>query len=109
MKMWDPVVVRSGKRLVGWNRNILSKGEKLTLIKNTSANLLIYYMSLLIILVGVAKRAESMSCRFLCGNSNDKKNHHLVAWDEIKKLMSHSGSGLRAIVEMYLILQDKWL
>ena len=48
-KVWDVVEKRFRKRLTMWKRQYLSKGGRLTLIKNTLSSLQIYFMSLLVI------------------------------------------------------------
>lgn len=64
-RTWDPVVEMFERRLAGWKRNFLSKGGRLTLIKSTLANLPIYYLSMLAIPSKVAKKLETIQCRFL--------------------------------------------
>lgn len=63
--MWDPMVARFEKRLIGWKGNFQSKRERLTLIRRMMANIPIYYMSLLTILVSVVKRLQSVQYRYL--------------------------------------------
>ncbi|XP_059658724.1 uncharacterized protein LOC132305055 [Cornus florida] len=43
---WDPVVERFEKRLVGWKKQYLLKGGKVTLMKSTLASLPTYFLSL---------------------------------------------------------------
>lgn len=45
----------------------LSKGGRVTLIKSTLSNLLMYFMSLFPFPMGVANRIEKASTRFLMG------------------------------------------
>lgn len=56
-KTWDPIIDMFEKRLAGWKRNFLSKDGRLTLIKNTLTNLLIYYLSILTIQASITTNA----------------------------------------------------
>ena len=53
--VWNPVLEKMEQRLAGWKRLYLSKGGKVTLIKSTLSSLPTYFLSLLPILVKVAK------------------------------------------------------
>lgn len=107
-------------RLVGWKRNFLSKSGRYTLIKNTFANLPVYYLTTLTILASIAKRLETIQCQFLWGDGEDCKKFHLIKWDEVKKPLYlkkievkkplHGGSlGIRLVMEFNKALQGKWL
>lgn len=43
--IWDPVVERVDQRLARWKCCYLSKGGRITLIKNALSNLPVYFMS----------------------------------------------------------------
>jgi len=58
--VWDPVVERFQKRLVGWKSKMLSKGGRLTFLQSTLWSLTIYYMSLFTILASVASRLKKI-------------------------------------------------
>lgn len=55
--IWDDI-------MVGWKMLYLSKGGRLTLIKSILSNLPTYYMSLFLILVGVANQIEQFQRDF---------------------------------------------
>lgn len=59
-KMWGPMIEKFERRLAGWKKNLLSKGIRLSLVKSMLADLPIYYISLMTILVKVAKKLESI-------------------------------------------------
>ncbi|KAG6710844.1 hypothetical protein I3842_05G022800 [Carya illinoinensis] len=42
---WDTVIEKIERRLTGWKRLYLSKGSRITLIKNTLSNLPTYFLS----------------------------------------------------------------
>ena len=56
--VWNPILERMEKKLLGWKRLYLSKGGRLTLVKSTLSSLPMYYLSLFVILVAVADRLE---------------------------------------------------
>lgn len=94
-KSWEPIIDIFDKCLAGWKRNYLSKGGRLTLIKNTLSNLPTYYRSVLTIPTKVAKILESIQCRFLWEDEENKKKFHLINWEEVKTPISSGGFGLR--------------
>ena len=58
--IWNPIIEKVERRLVGWKRLYLSTGGKVTLIKSTLSNLPIYFLSLFSIPVEVANRIEQL-------------------------------------------------
>lgn len=77
-RTWNPVIEMFARRLAGWKRHFLSKGGRLTLIKSTSANLPIFCLSVLSTPTKIAKKLESIQCRFLWGCEGDSWKYHLV-------------------------------
>ncbi|KAG6646726.1 hypothetical protein CIPAW_07G027800 [Carya illinoinensis] len=76
--MWDGVVEKIERKLVGWKRLYLSKGGSVTLIKSTLFNLPTYFLSLFPLPVGVAHRLEKTCHDFLWGSLEDVKKFHLI-------------------------------
>ena len=56
--VWNPILERMEKKLLGWKRLYLSKGGRLTLVKSTLSSLPTYYLSLFVILVAMVDRLE---------------------------------------------------
>ena len=54
--IWNPILERVEKKLVGWKRLYLSKGDRLTLLKSTLSSLPTYYLSLFTIPQHIADR-----------------------------------------------------
>ena len=52
--IWNPILEKIERRLVGWKRLYLSKGGRVTLIKSTLSNLPTYFLSLFPIPAAVA-------------------------------------------------------
>lgn len=90
------MVDRFEKRLAGWKKGLLSKGDRLRLIKSTLDNLPIYYMSLLTILKSVVKKLEVVQSRFLWVDTGERQIH-LVAWSELKKSLHLGRLGLQSL------------
>lgn len=65
-------MARFKSRLIGWKRNLLSKRGSLNLIRSTLSNLLVYYMSLLIIIASVVRKLDAIQCRFLWDDLEEK-------------------------------------
>ena len=58
--IWDGVKERFYKRLAMWKHQYISKGGRITLIRNTLSNLPIYFMSILQMPRGVKLRLEKI-------------------------------------------------
>lgn len=59
--------------------------------------------------MSVVKKLETIQRRFLWDDSNSIRRYHLVACNEIKKLLYLGGLKLRSLGEMNVALQGKWL
>ena len=56
--IWNPILEKMEKKLLGWKRLYLSKGGRLKLLKRTLSSLPTYYLSLFTIPVAVVDRLE---------------------------------------------------
>ena len=65
--IWNPILEKMERRLAGWKRLYLSKGGKVTLIKNTLSSLPMYFLLLFPIPVKMAKRMEDLQIDFFFG------------------------------------------
>ena len=63
--IWNPILEKMERCIVGWKMLYLSKGGKVTLIKSTLSNLPTYFLSLLPIPIKVANRMEKLQRDFL--------------------------------------------
>ena len=84
-----------GKRLALWNRNYISKGGRVTLIKSTLASLPLYQMSLIRMPATVTKRLEKLQGNFLWGGGALEKKTHLIKWKVVCSEKGMGGLGLR--------------
>ncbi|XP_028074743.1 uncharacterized protein LOC114277104 [Camellia sinensis] len=96
--VWDEVVDRVQRRLVGWKRQYLSKGGWLTLIKSVLFSIPTYFMLLHVILVAVTRRLEKLQRDFLWGGGGEGFHYHLVAWDRICSPKERGSLGVRRLV-----------
>ena len=107
--IWDPIKERFKRRLATWKRQYISKGGRVTLIRNTMSNLPIYFMSLFSILSLVCKRLEKIQRDFLWGVGNLEKKPHLVKWATICIDKKVGGLGVRGIHKLNKALLGKWI
>lgn len=56
--VWNPILEKIERKLVGWKKLYLSKGGRLTLLKSTLSSLPTYFLSLFTIPTHVAERIE---------------------------------------------------
>jgi hypothetical protein len=67
VSIWNGVIEKMERWLVGWKRVYLLKGGWLSLLLNTFFNRITYYLSLFPILVGVANQLEKLQKDFFMG------------------------------------------
>jgi hypothetical protein len=63
--IWNGVIEKIERHLVGWKRMYLSSSSSITLIKSTLSNMPTHFMSLFPLLVGVAHCIEKLQQDFL--------------------------------------------
>jgi hypothetical protein len=93
--IWNPILEKIERRLASWKKLYLSKGGRLTLLKNTLSSLPTYYLSLFTIPKHVAARIEQLQRNFLWGGLGDGFNHHLVGWSIVCSPIAQGGLGVR--------------
>jgi len=109
VSIWNGGVERMERRLAGWKRMYLSKGERLTLIKSTLSNLPTYVLSFFPIPVKVANRLDNIQKAFLLGGIGDEAKFHLAKWSRICT-PSHSGElKVHNFIQFNQALLGKWL
>ena len=92
--IWNPIIERMEKKLLGWKRLYLSKWGRLTLLKSTLSSLPTYYLSLFTIPHHVANKLERIKRNFLWGRSDKVFKYPLVAWDKAIWPMEAGGLGI---------------
>ena len=71
--IWNPILEKMERRLVGWKQLYLSKGGRVTLIKST----------LFHIPIDVANCIEQLQPNFLWCGMGEETKFHLVKWETI--------------------------
>ena len=81
--IWNPILEKMERRLVGWKQLYLSKGGRVTLIKSTLLSLPTYSLSLFHIPIDVANRIEQLQPNFLWCGMGEETKFHLVKWETV--------------------------
>ena len=92
--IWNPILERVEKKLVGWKWFYLSKGDGLTLLKSTLSSLPTYYLSLFTIPQHIAGKLERIQRNFFWGSCNEVFRYSLVAWDKVVWPVEIGGLGI---------------
>ena len=107
--IWNSILERMEQRLTSWKRLYLSKGGKITLIKNTLSSLPTYFLSLFPIPVDIAIRIERLQRNFLWGGIDESPKFHLVKWAHVCSPLQFGGLGIRNLRTFNQALLGKWL
>ena len=109
VSIWDPILEKMERRLVGWKRLYLSKGVKLILLKSTLSNLSTYFLSLFHLPAGVAAKMKRIQRNFLWSGWEDSHSVHLVKWNIIYDLIQNGGLRVKNLRRFNQALLGKWL
>ena len=96
--IWNPILERMEKKLLGWKQLYLSKGCRLTLLKSILSSLPTYYLSLFIVPKAVVVRLERIQRIFLWGSLVECFKYPLVAWENVCLPCELGGLGIRNLV-----------
>ena len=107
--IWDPILEKMERKLSGWQRMYLSKGDRITLIKSTLSSLPTYFISLFPIPVSMALRIDKIQRDFLWGGMGEGKKFHLVKWSHVCQPLKMGGLGVRNLRLFNQALLGKWL
>jgi hypothetical protein len=105
---WDPIVEKMGKKLSGWKGNMLSAGDRLTLVNACLSTITLYMLSFLEALKGFIKKANIIRKRMIWQELYDKK-YHLMKWDTLCLPQDCGGLGVLDLATMNKSLFCKWL
>ena len=109
LKLWDPLIERMNSKLATWKEKLLSIGGRLTLIKASLSNLLMYFMSLFPVPVGVVEKIKKIQRSFLWSGVMDKKSLALVRWDVVQLPKKLGGLNVSNTLNRNLGLLIKWV
>uniref|UniRef100_A0A7N2LV02 Uncharacterized protein n=1 Tax=Quercus lobata TaxID=97700 RepID=A0A7N2LV02_QUELO len=107
--IWNPILEKMKKKLLGWKRLYLSKGGRLTLLNSTLSSLPTYYLSLFTIPIAMTDKLEHIQRNFLWESSEECFKYPLVAWDKVCSPLEMGGLGIKKLVHFNHALLRKWL
>ena len=108
VEVWDGVEERFQRRLAIWKRQHISKGGRLTLIRNTLSSMPIYLMSFFCMSKQVRLRLEKIQRDFLWSGGALVQKPHLVRWKTVYLEKRKGGLGVRNLSLMNIALLCKW-
>ena len=106
--VWDSIEERYRKKLAAWKTQYISKGGRITLIRNTLSSLPIYYLSLFRMPQKVCDRLERIQRQFLWGGSAPEKKFSLVRWATMCSEKKKGGIGIKSLSKLNKALLCKW-
>ncbi len=106
--IWNPILEKVEKRLVGWKHLYLSKGRRVTLLKSTLSCLSTYYLSPFPMSSSVANCLEKLQRYFLWGGLEEEKHFHLVRWEKVCMLFQNGGLAIKNLHLFNQALLGKW-
>lgn len=90
LRTWDAIVTRHERRLIGWQRNLLSKGGHLNFIKSILSNLSVYNVPFNNF-GECCKEIESNSEQISMRDSEERRKYHLVTREVLERSLHQSG------------------
>ena len=103
--IWNLILEKIERKLVGWKKMYLSKGGRLTSLRSTLSSLPTYFLSLFTIPTHVTNKIERLQRDFLWGESKT----HLVGWDKVCAPLENGRLGVRKLTTFNKALLGKWL
>ena len=108
VKGWGKLVDKFRSRLSRWKVTTLSIGGRLTLIKSVLGGLGIYYLSLFVMPVSIAKKLESLRSTFFWGGTEKNRKMAWLKWDRAMASNERGGLGIGSLVGFNMALILKW-
>ena len=105
--IWNLILEKIEKKLLGWKRIYLSKAGRLILLKSILSSLPPYFLSLFTIPIVVAARLERIQRNFLWGSFEGSFKYPLMAWDKVCSPIEMGGLGIRNVVSFNQALSGK--
>ena len=78
------------------------------LCKSVLGGLWIYYLSLFVMLVGIAKKLEALRAKFFWGGTEDEKKMTWIKWDQVLAKPERGGLDIGSLVSFNLSLIFIW-
>lgn len=92
-----------------WKRNYHYFGGRITLTKVSMSNLLVYYVSLMLITAAVREKLDQIRRNFSWEGQNHKGKIHFVKWDVVVSPKNARGLVIYNLETKNLALLAKWL
>ncbi|GJT59438.1 RNA-directed DNA polymerase, eukaryota, reverse transcriptase zinc-binding domain protein [Tanacetum coccineum] len=86
---WNTLVDRFRTKLSSWKANLLSIGDRLTLIKSVLGSIGIYYMSKFKVPETVNKLLEKLRATFFLGGDNENRKTSWINWPQVLAPKAH--------------------
>jgi hypothetical protein len=97
------------KKIAGWKGNMLSIGDRVTLVNAWLTSICLYMLSFLEAPQGFIQRADIHMKRMVWQKIDDKKRYHLVNWHTVCLPKDCGGLGVLDLTTMNKSLLCKWL
>ncbi|CAL1356447.1 unnamed protein product [Linum trigynum] len=107
--IWDSVLIKTQRKLDGWQGNYLSLGGRVTLCKAVLASQPLYQCSLFRAPANVIQKLERIQKDFIWSGPRQEKKFHLLAWDSCKAPKKFGGLGILDLRICNTAMLAKWL
>ena len=96
-------------RLGGWRARLLSRGDRLVMLKGVLSAILTYFMAIFQMPVGVQRQLETAMQGFFWRGSRpeEARGTALVAWETVCRPVSQGGLGIQSLQHTNLALLTK--
>jgi hypothetical protein len=109
VSQWDPVEEKFGKKIVGWKGNILSIGDRVTLVNSCLNINSLYMLSFLEAPKDFIEKADLHRKRMVWHEIDGKNRYHMVNWRTVCLPKDCGGLGVLDLATMNKSLLCKWL
>ncbi|XP_077237378.1 uncharacterized protein LOC143879071 [Tasmannia lanceolata] len=103
----SPLVSKIRKRLAAWNNLTLSRAGRIELIKSVLTSFQVYWSAAFNVPIQILEEIEKIFKKFIWSGSNQTKNIHLIAWDNLCKPKAEGGVGIRHLRDINQVGQMK--
>jgi hypothetical protein len=109
VSQWAPVEEKFAKKISGWKGNLLSIGDRVTLVNACLTSICLYMLSFLEAPKGFIQRTDIHRKRMVWQELDDRKIYHLVNWHTVCLPKDCGGLGVLDLTTMNKSLLCKWL
>ncbi|XP_074374083.1 uncharacterized protein LOC141714463 [Apium graveolens] len=91
------LVEKVGKKLQGWDKQAISKGGKVTLLKTAAQVILNFWMNMLLIPIQVCEDIEKRMKAFWWGNGTSNRGIKWMSWERMCTVKEDGGLGFKKL------------